>query len=75
MKLSEQFRVNSYDAGKFTISPFVLETNLHMLSIHTCTWEGVYSEIMRILNPEGVVYVRCSFSYINVLIRHPVQCL
>jgi sterol 24-C-methyltransferase len=62
MKLVEQFGENSFDAGVLFLSTFLFFHSTDFLSVYaieaTChapTWEGVYTEIMRVLKPGGVV--------------------
>ena len=62
MKLSEQFGENSFDAGGFFFPSFVCSRQSYIISVyaieatvHAPTWEGVYSEIFKVLKPGGVV--------------------
>ena len=63
MKLSEQFGENSFDAGMY--SRLVLSICTHLTgvlivyaieaTVHAPSWEGVYSEIKKVLKPGGIV--------------------
>ena len=62
MNLAEQFGENSFDAGEFFFPSFVCSHQFYIISvyaieatIHAPTWEGVYSEIFKVLKPGGVV--------------------
>lgn len=69
MKLSQQFGENSFDAGMFV--PYarcmMIDADVWVFlvyaieaTVHAPTWERVYSEILKVLKPGGVV--RCFLS-------------
>ena len=65
MKLSEQFGENSFDAGMYLRLVLSICTHLTGVlivyaieaTVHAPSWEGVYSEIKKVLKPGGIVSV------------------
>ena len=63
MKLSEQFGENSFDAGMYSRLVLFICTHLTGVlivyaieaTVHAPSWEGVYSEIKKVLKPGGIV--------------------
>ncbi len=87
MKLAEQFGENAFDAGgssfaSHTIYCTKIRDSGHYIvyaieaTVHAPTWEDVYSEILKVLKPGGVVSTGVGHFMRNcMLIYTSVWCL